>query len=78
MGGPVEGIFNRLESWDQLIPLLINHLGRDPTRPGVAVKTVSGLDLMTTTAGLQRHGTATWICDVRGFFTAPLHCSGML
>ena len=33
-----------------LIPLLINHLGCDPTRPGVVVKTVSGSDLMTTIA----------------------------
>ena len=33
-----------------LIPLLINHLGRDSTRPGVVVKTVSGSDPMTTVA----------------------------
>lgn len=33
-----------------LIPLLINHLGRDATQPGVVVKTVSGSDLMTTVA----------------------------
>ncbi|KKZ13416.1 MAG: phosphoglucosamine mutase [Candidatus Synechococcus spongiarum SP3] len=33
-----------------LIPLLINHLGRDAARPGVVVKTVSGSDLMTTVA----------------------------
>ena len=33
-----------------LIPLLIDHLGRDSTQPGVVVKTVSGSDLMTTVA----------------------------
>ena len=33
-----------------LMPLLIHHLGRDATRPGVVVKTVSGSDLMTVVA----------------------------
>ena len=33
-----------------LIPLLIDHLGRDATHAGVVVKTVSGSDLMTTVA----------------------------
>ena len=33
-----------------LIPLLIDHLGRDSSRAGVVVKTVSGSDLMTTVA----------------------------
>ena len=33
-----------------LMPLLIHHLGRDATRPGVVVKTVSGSDLMATVA----------------------------
>ena len=37
-----------------LIPLLIDHLSRDTTRPGVVVKTVSGSDLMTTVA--RDHG----------------------
>lgn len=37
-------------STQQLIPLLIDHLGRDATQPGVVVKTVSGSDLMTTVA----------------------------
>ncbi|MXZ82779.1 MAG: phosphoglucomutase/phosphomannomutase family protein [Synechococcus sp. SB0666_bin_14] len=37
-------------STQQLIPLLIDHLGRDATRPGVVVKTVSGSDLMTVVA----------------------------
>ncbi|OOV35222.1 phosphoglucosamine mutase [Candidatus Synechococcus spongiarum LMB bulk15M] len=37
-----------------LIPLLIDHLGRDPTQPGVVVKTVSGSDLMVTVA--KNHG----------------------
>ncbi|MCY4056154.1 MAG: phosphoglucomutase/phosphomannomutase family protein [Cyanobacteria bacterium MAG CAR4_bin_6] len=37
-------------STQQLIPLLIDHLGRDSSRPGVVVKTVSGSDLMTTVA----------------------------
>ncbi len=41
-------------STQQLIPLLIDHLGRDSTRPGVVVKTVSGSDLMTTVA--ESHG----------------------
>ena len=41
-------------STQQLIPLLIDHLGRDATRPGVVVKTVSGSDLMTTVA--EGHG----------------------
>lgn len=37
-------------STQQLIPLLIDHLGRDSSRPGVVVKTVSGSDLMTIVA----------------------------
>lgn len=37
-------------STQQLIPLLIDHLGRDSSRPGVVVKTVSGSDLMTSVA----------------------------
>ena len=41
-------------STQQLIPLLIDHLGRDGARPGVVVKTVSGSDLMTIVA--EEHG----------------------
>ena len=33
-----------------LIPLLIHHLGRDASQPGVVVKTVSGSDLMSIVA----------------------------
>ena len=37
-------------STQRLMPLLIDHLGRDTTRPGVVVKTVVGSDLMTIVA----------------------------
>ena len=37
-----------------LIPLLIDHMGRDSAQPGVVVKTVSGSDLMATVA--KDHG----------------------
>ena len=41
-------------STQQLIPLLIDHLGTATQRPGVVVKTVSGSDLMAATA--HQHG----------------------
>ena len=63
MGLAFDGDGDRLAAVDEtgafcstqlLIPLLIDHLGRDSAQPGVVVKTVSGSDLMATVA--EGHG----------------------